>query len=182
MKYTNHLFCCFLIVISLISCKDQEKQTIQITKTASGSSAEEDVKETLKTFVEGETYAYMEKNYEKWASFWDHSEDVLRLDISETGFAQTRGWKNSGGNLESFFKENPEPITSTFVNSNYLIFYDDHLAWVAFDQTWTSQSGEKSVAKATITLVKKENDWKIISYTAIQYKAEDQNVDTLNRK
>ena len=128
----------------------------------------DDIKETLKAIVEGETNAYMEKDYQKWASYWDHSSDVLRLDISQTGFAQTRGWDKSGVNLESFFKENPEPITSTFENSDYLIFYDDNLAWVAFDQTWTSQSGEESVAKATITLVKKENAWKIISYTAIQ--------------
>ena len=161
----------FVMIIALLFSCQQEK-----------ISSLEDVKETLKTVVEGETYAYMEKDYEKWASFWDHSNDVLRLDISEAGFAQTRGWDKSGGNLESFFIENPEPITSTFENSNYLIFYDKNLAWVAFDQSWTSQSGEKSVAKATITLVKKKEDWKIISYTAIQYKAEDQNVDTLGRE
>ena len=161
----------FVMIIALLFSCQQEK-----------ISSLEDVKETLKTVVEGETYAYMEKDYEKWASFWDHSNDVLRLDISEDGFAQTKGWDKSGGNLESFFIENPEPITSTFENSNYLIFYDKNLAWVAFDQLWTSQSGEKSVAKATITLVKKKEDWKIISYTAIQYKAEDQNVDTLGRE
>lgn len=142
----------------------------------------EDVKETLKAVVVGETNAYMEKDYQKWASYWDHSSEVLRLDVSKAGFAQTRGWDKSGGNLESFFKESPEPITSTFVNSNYLIFCDVNLAWVAFDQTWTSQAGEETVAKATITLVKKANAWKIISYTAIQYEAENQNVDTLERE
>jgi hypothetical protein len=142
----------------------------------------EDMEETLKSVVEGETYAYMEKDYQKWSSFWDHSADVLRLDVSESGFAQTRGWEESGGNLESFFKENPEPITSTFVNSDYFILYDMSLAWVAFDQTWTSQSGEVTLAKATITLVKKATDWKIISYTAIQYEAEDENIDTLGRE
>lgn len=142
----------------------------------------EDIEETLKAIVVGETNAYMEKDYQKWSSYWDHSKDVLRLDVSKAGFAQKRGWDESGGNLESFFKENPEPITSTFVNSNYLIFYDVNLAWVAFDQTWTSRAGEKTVAKATITLVKKANSWKIISYTAIQYEAENQNVDTLGRE
>ena len=142
----------------------------------------EDVRETLKEIVEGETYAYMEKDYQKWASYWDHSNDVLRLDVSKAGFAQVKGWDKSGGKLESFFKENPEPITSTFVNSDYVIFYDVNLAWVAFDQAWTSPAGEETVAKATITLVKKENAWKIISYTAIQYEAEDQNVDTLGRE
>lgn len=157
-------------MIFLFSC-EQEK-----------TLSSKEIKETIKEVVVGETLAYMEKDYQKWASYWDHSKDVLRLDVSEAGFAQKRGWDESSGNLESFFKENPEPITSTFVNSNYLIFYDDHLAWVAFDQTWTSQSGEKTVAKATITLIKKTNSWKIISYTAIQYEAEDQNVDTLNRK
>jgi len=163
----------YILVISialLFSCQ-QEKMTTP-----------DDIQETLKEVVVGETYAYMEKDYQKWASYWDHSSDVLRLDVSKAGFAQTRGWDKSGGNLESFFKENPEPITSTFVNSNYLIFYDANLAWVAFDQTWTSQSGEETVAKATITLVKKANDWKIISYTAIQYEAEDENVDTLGRE
>jgi len=163
----------YILVISialLISCQ-QEK-----------ASTPDEIQETLKEVVVGETYAYMEKDYQKWASYWDHSNDVLRLDVSKAGFAQTRGWDKSGGNLESFFEENPEPITSTFVNSNYLIFYDVNLAWVAFDQTWTSQSGEETVAKATITLVKKENDWKIISYTAIQYEEEDENVDTLGRE
>ena len=161
----------FVIFIAILFSCQQEKM-----------QSSEDIEETLKAVVVGETFAYMEKDYQKWASYWDHSSDVLRLDVSEAGFSQTRGWDKSGGNLESFFKENPEPITSAFVNSNYLIFYDDNLAWVAFDQTWTSQSGEESVAKATITLVKKENAWKIISYTAIQYEAEDENVDTLGRE
>jgi len=141
----------------------------------------EATKEAIKEVVTGETIAYMEKDYEKWASFWDHGQDVLRLDVTNNGFAQTRGWDKSGGNLETFFMENPEPITSTFVNSNYFILNDTNLAWVAFDQTWTTQEGEKSKAKATITLVRKENTWKIISYTAIQYDSEDSNVDTLGR-
>ncbi len=92
-----------------------------------------------------------------------------------------RGWDESGGKSRIIFEENPEPITSTCENSNYLIFHDSNLAWVAFDQTWKSQAGEKSVAKAAITLVKKARDWKIISYTAIQYEEENQNVSTLER-
>ena len=161
----------FVICAALLFSCQQEK-----TPTS------EDIKETLKAIVVGETFAYVEKDYQKWASYWDHGGDVLRLDVSKAGFAQKRGWDENGGKLESFFRENPEPITSTFVNSNYLIFYDVNLAWVAFDQTWTSQSGEKTVAKATITLIKKAKSWKIISYTAIQYEAEDQNVDTLKRE
>ena len=141
-----------------------------------------DIKETLKTLVEGETYAYMEKDYQKWASYWDHTNDVLRLNVNDAGFSQDRGWANNGGKLESFFKEHPEPITATFENTNYDIYYDTNLAWVAFDQIWTSPSGEKSVAKATITLIKKDNAWKIISYTAIRYKAEDEQVNILERK
>lgn len=145
-----------------------------------GVSSEE-VEENLKTIVEGETYAYMEKNYQKWASYWDQSTEVLRLDVSPEGFSQKRGWEKNKGNLETFFRQNPEPITSTFKNSNYLIFHDNNLAWVAFDQTWTTESGEKSVAKATITLVRKQSDWKIISYTAIQYKEGDEKGSTLDR-
>lgn len=161
----------FVIFVALLISCQQEKTPIA-----------EDIKETLKAIVVGETHAYMEKDYQKWASYWDHGSDVLRLDVSKTGFAQTKGWDKNGGHLESFFKEHPEPITSTFVNSNYLIFHDVNLAWVAFDQTWTTESGEKTVAKATITLIKKENAWKIISYTAIQYEAENQDVDTLERE
>ncbi|MGI9530549.1 hypothetical protein [Lutimonas sp.] len=158
-----------LLAIVLFSC--QEGKVL----------SDEDVKEALIAVVEGETLAYMEKDYQKWASYWDHSEEVLRLDVSAAGFAQIRGWEKSGGSLETFFKENPEPIKSTFENSNYLIFHDMNLAWVAFDQSWTSESGEETVAKATITLVKKENTWKIISYTAIQYEEEGLDIDTLAR-
>ena len=142
----------------------------------------ENIEEAIKAFVTEETYAYMEKDYEKWASFWDHGSDVLRLDISDNGFSQTKGWDKNGGHLETFFKEHPEPITSTFENSNYLILFDTNLAWIAFDQKWTTESGEESVAKATVTLTKKEGEWKIISYTAIQYEAEDDTVDTLDRE
>lgn len=160
----------FAICVALLfSCQQQTKAT-------------ENVKETLKAVVVGETVAYVEKDYEKWASYWDHGTDVLRLNVSKTGFNQKRGWEESKGDLESYFKDHPEPITSTFVNSNYLIFHEERLAWVAFDQTWTKQSGEKSVAKATITLIKKKNDWKIISYTAILYEPEKKNVATLEKE
>jgi len=158
---------CFLL---LFSCKNEFKVP------------SESAKEILKEVVEGETLAYMAKDYEKWASYWDHSTDVLRLDVTNEGFSQSRGWDKSGGNLETFFKEHPEPITSTFENSNYLIFHDTNLAWVAFDQTWKTVDGEESIAKATITLVKKDTDWKIISYTAIQYDAAGDAVDTLGRE
>jgi len=159
-----------LCIVLLFSCQ-QEKLI-----------PNEDSEEAIKAVVTGETYAYMKKDYTKWSSFWDHSSDVLRLDVSDTGFSQTRGWYKNGAHLETFFKEHPEPISSTFENSNYLIFYDANLAWVAFDQKWTTESGEESVAKATITLLKKEDAWKIISYTAIQYEAEDDTIDTLGRE
>lgn len=159
-----------ICVVFLFSCQGE----INITPEA--------VQKEIKAVVTGETLAYMEKDYKKWASFWDHSSDVLRLDVTKVGFAQTRGWDKSGGNLETFFTENPEPITSTFVNSDYLIFHDANLAWVAFDQKWTTNSGEESLAKAAITLVKKDNTWKIISYTAIQYESEENDVDTLGRE
>lgn len=158
----------------LIACQED--------RTASAEDIVVDVEADIKSVVEGETYAYMEKDYQKWASYWDHGSDVLRLDIADGVFAQASGWEKNGGKLESFFKEHPEPITSTFENSNYLIFHDDNLSWVAFDQTWTSEEGVVSVAKATITLIKKEGDWKIISYTAIQYDAEGDDVDTLGRE
>lgn len=159
-----------LCTIFLCSC--QEEKLLPV----------EDSNEAIKAFVTGETYAYMEKDYKKWASYWDHGSDVLRLDISDNGFSQTKGWDKNGGHLETFFKEHPEPITSTFENSNYLILYDTNLAWVAFDQKWTTESGEESVAKATVTMIKREGEWKIISYTAIQYELEDESVDTLNRE
>jgi len=157
--------------VILLSC--QSKQ----------STSEEKVSdEIIKAIITDETFAYMEKDYDKWASYWDHGSDVLRLDVSEEGFSQTKGWDKNGAHLETFFVEHPEPITSTFENSNYLIFGDTELAWVAFDQKWTTESGEESVAKATVTLIKKENSWKIISYTAIQYEVEDETVDTLGRE
>ena len=158
-----------LCVLLLVSCQQESAVSLEAAK------------EEIKAVVTGETLAYMNKDYKKWASYWDHSDDVLRLDVTEAGFAQTQGWDKSGGNLETFFKENPEPITSSFINSNYLIFYDANLAWVAFDQTWTTTAGEETIAKATITLVKKDKSWKIISYTAIQYESEEANVDTLGR-
>lgn len=161
---------CVLCILFLTSCPQNKTIAPEIIETA------------IKNVVTEETYAYMEKDYQKWASYWDHSEAVLRLDVTKEGFSQTRGWDKSGGHLERFFKENPEPNTSTFVNSNYLIFYDSELAWVAFDQTWTSQAGEETAAKAAITLIKKDTAWKIISYTAIQYDADDNNVDTLGRE
>ncbi len=153
----------------IVSCNGHKIQTTEA------------IKEDIKAVVIGETRAYMEKDYEKWSSFWDHGTDVLRLDVTKAGFQQSRGWENNGGNLEQFFKENPEPISSTFENTNYLILFDNSLAWVAFDQKWISAIGEKTTAKATITLVKKKNFWKIISYTAIQYEESSSDVDTLHR-
>ena len=103
----------FVVFVALLFSCQQEK-----------TPPSEDIKESLKAIVVGETYAYMEKDYQKWAPYWDHSSDVSRFDVSKAGFAQKRGWDKINGNLESFFKKNPEPITSTFVNYNYLIFYD----------------------------------------------------------
>ncbi len=162
----------YLLLLSLslcLSCHQEKKKSLTTEN------------EHLKTLVTNETLAYMEKDYKKWASYWDHSEAVLRLDVANSRFSQTKGWDKNGGQLENFFKEHPEPISSTFVNSNYMVLSDAKLAWVAFDQKWTTEAGEESTAKATVTLVKKNEDWKIISYTAIQYDSEG-DADTLDRE
>lgn len=158
-----------LCALLVLSCQEKGITTTQAEK------------EKIIEVVTQETLAYMEKNYQKWASYWDQNDEVLRLDISNSGFSQTKGWEKNGAHLESFFKENPEPITSTFENTNYLIFCDTNLAWVAFDQEWASKEEVKSYAKATITLVKKEDGWKIISYTAIQYDPNQGKGNTLDR-
>ncbi len=58
-----------IIFIALLFSCHQEK-----------TPSPEDIKEALKGIVVGETYAYMKKDYQKWAFYWDHSNDVLRLD------------------------------------------------------------------------------------------------------
>lgn len=170
-KYDNYMtrYIWALCTLLVLSCKEKGLTTTQAEK------------EKIIEVVTQETLAYMEKDFQKWASYWDQSDEVLRLDISNSGFSQTRGWEKNGGHLKAFFKENPESITSTFENTNYLIFCDNNLAWVAFDQEWTSKEGIKSYAKATITLVKKDDDWKIISYTAIQYEPNQGQGNTLDR-
>ena len=68
------------------------------------------------------------------------------------------------------------------MNSDYLIFTDSELAWAAFDQKWITNTGDESVAKATVTLIKKDDSWKIISYTAIQYEPDSNEANTLTRE
>ncbi|CAN0598764.1 unnamed protein product, partial [Ectocarpus sp. 12 AP-2014] len=56
-----------VVIIMLFSCQQEKLQS------------SEDIEETIIAVVVGETNAYMEKDYQKWASHWDHSSDVLRL-------------------------------------------------------------------------------------------------------
>jgi tetratricopeptide (TPR) repeat protein len=128
-------------------------------------------KETIKAVIMAETKAYAEKNYDQWASYWAHNEDVLRLALGYGYKTELQGWSQIDSVWKNYFKNYPEPIKDKFVKENYVIHIDAHLAWAAFDEFWIGEDGEKTAAKNIVTLKKIDGTWKFVSMTVINFES-----------
>ena len=117
--------------------------------------------------IAGESQAFWDKDYERWASYWVHAPYVRTMGWWEAGgVTVVRGWKERGPRTKEHMVNNPDPNPQNVVRENINLRIYPESAWVTFDQ-YGKDTGEPEMdmpglSRETRFLEKHDGQWKIV--------------------
>jgi len=138
-------------------------------------------KQAIITVLNDETQAWIDRDYERLASYWVQDESTIRLSASKTGYGSAT-WEEMSSNLKESIENDSlwlgvEDLKAEKTSMNIKVYAD--CAWATFteNESWKYQ-GEpfKSEAIQLIVLEKSEEQWKIVAFVGIDklgYEAEE---------
>lgn len=137
--------------------------------TSNLTAADKAEEAAIMEVIEGESAAFWEKDYEKWASYWAHGPYVRIMGWWEDGgISVSKGWKTISGDMKKLMEENPEPNPTAGLvrRENVNIRITDSMALVTFDQYGLDTGDEHmdmpGLSRETRVLEKQDGQWKII--------------------
>lgn len=119
--------------------------------------------------IQGESAAFWEKDYDKWAGYWAHGPYVRIMGWWEDGgISVTEGWETISGGMRTLMEENPEPNPTAGLvrRENVNMRISEAMALVTFDQYGLDTGDERmdmaGLSRETRVLEKQDGQWKII--------------------
>jgi hypothetical protein len=154
-----------VLLICLIATACQPKPD----NTESGTPIDfEKEKEAIMAVIDGESAAFWNKDYEKWASYWVHESYIRTMGWwQDGGVTVVEGWDDRAKRTREHMEASPEPNpTASNVrreNINIRIFED--VAWLTFDQygtdTGDSLMDMPGLSRESRILEKHDGQWRI---------------------
>lgn len=129
---------------------------------ASAQTADEGA---IKTVVQAETKAWIDRNADAWQATWLQDETVTRVIVQASTYTSQKGWTNIAPPMLKDFKENPTPLPFTAAIDRFVARQQGNLAFVEYDQTTTAPDAAASTnpSREYRVLVKAGGQWKIAS-------------------
>jgi len=100
-----------IFALLLIAGCTPPKEEVDITKE----------EEAIKAVIENATAAWVARNLEGLAAASVTDKTFIRLVANKEGYDYAIGWEDRASSANEIFKNNPEPGTNKFVNTNYKI-------------------------------------------------------------
>lgn len=151
----------------LFSCAKPEKTEESTAPTAVAVNYDKE-REAILAVIEGESAAFWNKDYDKWASYWVHEPYIRTMGWwKDGGVTVVQGWderaERSKGNFTKSPDANPTATRVRRENINMRIYPD--VAWLTFDQ-YGEDTGDKlmdmpGLSRETRIMEKHNGEWKI---------------------
>jgi tetratricopeptide (TPR) repeat protein len=127
---------------------------------ASAQSAED---EALKSVVQAETKAWIDRNPDAWQAAWLQDETATRVIAQAGAYTSQKGWAAISAPMLMDFKANPTPLPFAASIANFAVRQQGNLAFVEYDQTLKGADGAASGAPSREfrTLAKNGGKWQI---------------------
>ena len=127
---------------------------------ASAQSAEN---EALKSIVQAETRAWIDRNPDAWQATWLQDETATRVIAQAGAYTSQKGWAAISAPMLKDFKDNPTRLPFTTSIDNFAVRQEGDLAFVEYDQTMKGADGTASGAPSREfrTLTKSGGTWRI---------------------
>lgn len=162
MKKTSLFIMCLLF----LGC-ESKKVDSDLTSSEEEINYEKE-KEAILKVLAGESAAFWNKDFERYASYWVQEDYIRTMGWWEQGgVTVVEGWKERGSRTKKHMESSPEPNPSATKvrreNINLKIYKD--VAWMTFDQygedTGDSQMDMPGLSRETRIFEKHNGEWKI---------------------
>ena len=132
------------------------------------ASAQTSDEEAIKTVVQAETKAWIDRNADAWQATWLQDETATRVIVQASTYTSQKGWTTIAPPMLKDFKQNPTPLPFTAAVDKFVVRQQGNLAFVEYDQTTTAPNAPGAAPSPTPSreyrvLVKNGGQWKIAS-------------------
>jgi hypothetical protein len=138
--------------------------TICTAASAQNNKSEQDA---IRKVIDAETRSFFQVKYDEWANAWAHDSTVFRMDLSTTGFSQTRGWdklseqyKQSMQNMQPYSEAD---IATWMHKFDYHYIINGNMAYVTLKEGLP----EKNASDEFRIMIKQNGEWKIAGMAGI---------------
>ncbi|WP_157972213.1 YybH family protein [Pleomorphovibrio marinus] len=127
-----------------------------VTLLLAQTSEEEAIKNALK----GETTSFFNRDYNAWASHWDHNSNVNFL-VTSSGM-RSNNWEEISQSIKEYMESNPDPGKVTLSNSDFDISINGDQAFAVYVQHLKLADTEIKSYEVR-NLRKVSGQWKLVS-------------------
>jgi len=120
--------------------------------------AQSAVEASIKNVLKAETTAYMNRDYDAWASHWDSSREVTFL-VTNIGLREN-SWETVSKTMKEDMETNSSPVTATLETSDFDISVSGKQAFVVYVQHMKSD-GQDYKSYEVRNLRKVKGKWKL---------------------
>ncbi|MDX1941312.1 MAG: hypothetical protein SFU99_12220 [Saprospiraceae bacterium] len=122
--------------------------------------------EAIKKVCIAETQAYIDFDFDTWASYHVQSADEqLAWNNPDGTYGAQSGWKEIGDGMKAWFKEaKKENLKASQDNFTYMIHGE--MAFVAYDASVQNAEGKTTRSREYRTLLYRNGHWKILAVQA----------------
>jgi hypothetical protein len=122
--------------------------------------------EAIKKICIAETEAYVNMDYNTWASCHVQSpEEQLAWNNPDGSFGVESGWEKISNGMKDWFKTATKEILK-LSSDNYVFVIRGDMAFVSFDRSSQNAEGKTTLIHEYRTLLKKAGEWKILAVQA----------------
>jgi hypothetical protein len=161
------------LLILLISCDSTTDTTPPDQQITNKEKTEESIdyekeKAAIMQVLDGESAAFWNKDYEKYASYWVHEDYVRTMGWWEDGgVTVVEGWEERAKRTKAHMESSPEanPTATQVIRENINLRIYKDVAWMTFDQygedTGDSLMDMPGLSRETRIFEKVDGEWKI---------------------
>ncbi len=122
--------------------------------------------EAIKKVCMAETQAYLDFDYDTWASYHVQSADEqLAWNNPDGTYGAQSGWETISEGIKVWFKEAPKEYVKVSSDHFTFVIHGD-MAFVAYDSGHQNAAGKTTKVRDYRTLLRSKGQWKILAVQA----------------
>ena len=146
MKTTASLFLILLVLTQTITVAQDSEET------------------AIREVIESETHAWIERDFNQWASYWSHTPDAYFSVTMNQYIEFAEGWPAIADRMKNAMQQDTTVMGDISVDrSEWHFRVNDNLAWARFSQS----TNNGPLLKEQRVMEKIDGKWKIVNMTTV---------------